>query len=152
MGDSQILVTWTHAERKLHIFGLEQSGKFGPPSLGYIITGHQVMVTTVSTHRAGPIPNTQGGTHSQTLLRLEVGLFLWLQTQDIAVRTRHIPGCLTVMADRLSQPNQPITTEWSLHPKIVNRIFGTWGTATVDISPKHTSSPVYISISEPRAL
>ena len=25
-------------------------------------------------------------------------------------------------------------TEWSLHPKIMTRIFGTWGTPTVDIS------------------
>ena len=33
-----------------------QSSNFGPPSLGYTIAGHQVMVTTVSTHRVGPIP------------------------------------------------------------------------------------------------
>ena len=36
------------------LFGA-QSGNFDPPSLGYNIKGHQVMVTTVSTDRAGPI-------------------------------------------------------------------------------------------------
>ena len=74
--------------------------------------------------------NKQGGTHSPTLLRLVVDIFLWLKSQDIVLRARHVPGCLNVIADRLSQPNQPITTEWSLHPEIVTRIFGTWGTPT----------------------
>ena len=64
--------------------------------------------------------NKQGGTHSHTLLRLVVDLFLRLQ---IAIRTRHISGCLNMIADRISRPNQP-TTEWSLHPEKVNRISG----------------------------
>ena len=57
--------------------------------------------------------NKQGRTHSHTLLYLAVDLFLWLQTQDIAIRARHIPGCLNVigLVDHLSRLNQPITTE-----------------------------------------
>ena len=98
------------------------------------------MVTTVSTQRAGrdPFPN----------------VFLWLQTQDIAIRTRHIQGCLTVIADRLSEPNQPITTEWSLHPEIVNRIFETCGTPTVDMfaTVHNMHLPQFMSLLEPRAL
>ena len=72
-------------------------------------------------------------THSLTLLRLTVELLLWLEAQNIIVRARHIPGCLNVIADHLSRPNQPILTEWSLHPQIVNRIFGFWGTPVVDM-------------------
>ena len=50
-----------------------------------------------------------------------------------------------MIADCLSRPNQPITTEWSLHPKIVNRIFGTWGEGGhVCHSPQHASSSVYV--------
>ena len=52
-----------------------------------------------------------GGTHSYALLSLVVDLFLWLQTQDNAIRARHIPGCLNIIADCLSWPNQPITTK-----------------------------------------
>ena len=48
-----------------------------------------------------------------------VDLFNWLQTQDIVFRVRHTPGCLNVIVDRLSRPNQPIPTEWSLNPEIV---------------------------------
>ena len=64
--------------------------------------------------------NKQGGTP----LRLVVDIFLWLQTQDIVLRARHIPGCLNVIADHLSQPNQLIMTEWSLHPENLTQIFG----------------------------
>ena len=69
--------------------------------------------------------NKQGGTHSHLLLRLVVDLFLWLQ--DITLRARHIPCCLNVIADRLFRPNQPIITEWTLHPEVVNLIFRLWG-------------------------
>ena len=49
----------------------------------------------------------------QSLLCLVVDLFQWLQTQDIVIWARHIPGCLNVigLVDRLSQLNQPIATE-----------------------------------------
>ena len=71
--------------------------------------------------------NKQGGTRSPSLLRLSVDLFLWLEAQNIIVRARQIPGCLNVIADHLSRPNQPIPTEWSLHPEIVKRIFRLYG-------------------------
>ena len=52
--------------------------------------------------------NKQFGTYFHSLLWLVVDLILWLQTQDIAIWARHILGCLNVIADRLSRPNQPI--------------------------------------------
>ena len=81
--------------------------------------------------------------------------FIWLQAQNIVVRARHIPGCLNVIADHLSRPNQPISTEWSLHPEIVSRIFGVWGTPVVDMFATVSNSrlPQFMSpIPEPRAL
>ena len=94
--------------------------------------------------------NKQVGTHSHTLLRLVVDLFLWLQTQDIAIRARHIPGCLNLIVDHLSWPNQPITTEWGLHTEI-----GTWGTPTVNMlaTVHNTHLPQFMSpILVPQAL
>ena len=116
--------------------------------------GHQVMIATDNNTVVAYI-NKQAGTHSHTLLRPVVDLFLWLQTQDIAIRARHIPGCLNVIADRLSGLNQPITTEWRLHPDIVNQIFGTWGTPAVDMfaTVHSTHLPQFLSpVPEPRAL
>ena len=63
--------------------------------------------------------------------------------------------CLALMADHLSRPIQPITNEWSLHTEIVNRIFGTWGTPTVDMFAtfQNTHFPQFMPpILEPRAL
>ena len=36
------------------------------------------------------------------------------------IETRHIPGCLNVMADLLSRSNQVQSTEWSLHPQVLS--------------------------------
>ena len=52
-------------------------------------------------------------------------------------------------------PNQPISTEWSLHTKIVKRIFGLWGTPKVDMfaTVSNFHLPWFMSpIPEPRAL
>ena len=82
-------------------------------------------------------------------------LLLWLEAQNIIVRARHIPGCLNVIADHLSRPNQPILTEWSLQPEIVERIFRVWGTPEVNMFATLSNShlPLFMSpIPEPRAL
>ena len=71
------------------------------------------------------------------------------------LRARHIPGCLDVIADHPSHPNQPISTEWALHPEIVKRIFRLWGTPGVDMFATVSIShlPRLMSpIPEPRAL
>ena len=133
MGDSKISGTWTLIDRKLHINCLElKAVTCALQHWAPLLQGHQVMVATDNSTVVSYI-NKQGGTRSTPLLRLTVELFLWLESQDIIVRARHIPGCLNVIADHLSRPNQPIPTEWSLHPEIVKRIFRFWGTPEVDM-------------------
>ena len=133
MGDSKISGTWTLIDRKLHINCLElKAVTCALQHWAPLLQGHQVMIATANSTVVSYI-NKQGGTRSTSLLRLTVELFLWLESQDIIVRARHIPGCLNVIADHLSRPNQPIPTEWSLHPEIVKRIFRFWGTPEVDM-------------------
>ena len=60
-----------------------QGGNVGSPTLGFSFAGPRVMIATDNTTVVAYIIK-QGGTHSHTLLRLVVVLFLWLQTQDIA--------------------------------------------------------------------
>ena len=155
MGDFQIAGVWTRSERKLHINVLE----LRPVILALhhwatVLQGLHVLIATDNTTVEAYI-NTQGGTHSHLLLRLVVDLFLWIQTQDITLRARHIPGCLNVIADRLSQPNQPIMTEWSLHTEVLNLIFRLCGTPVVDMfaTVHNTHLPQIMSlVREPRAL
>ena len=131
-----------------------QGGNIGPQSLGYSITWPSCFIAADNTTVVAYI-NKQGGTHFHLLLRLVVDLFLWLQTQDITLRARHILGCLNVIADRLSRPNQPIMTEWSLHPKVMNLIFRLWRTPVVDrfATVHSTHLPQFMAlVPEPRAL
>ena len=155
MGDSQILGIWTHTDRKLHINCLELKAVVcALQHWAPVLQGHQVMIATDNSTVVSYI-NKQGGTHSPTLLRLTVELLLWLEAQNIIVRARHIPGCLNVIADHLSRPNQPISTEWSLQPEIVKRIFRLWGTPEVDMFATVSNShlPRFMSpIPKPRAL
>ena len=155
MGDSKILGTWTLSDRKLHINCLEfKEVTFALQHWAPLLQGHQVMIATDNSTVVSYI-NKQGGTRSLTLLCLTVDLFLWLESQNIIVRARHIPGCLNVIADHLSHPNQPIPTEWSLHPEIVERIFRVWGTPEVNMFATLSNShlPRFMSpIPEPRAL
>ena len=151
MGDSKISGTWTLSDRKLHINCLEfKAVMLWAP----LLQGRQVMIATDNSTVVSYI-NKQGGTRSLTFLRLTVDLFLWLESQNVIVRARHIPGCLNVIASHLSRPNQPIPTEWSLHPEIVERIFRVWGTPEVDMFATLSNShlPRFMSpIPEPRAL
>ena len=155
MGDSKISGTWTLTDRKLHINCLEfKAVTFALQHWAPLLQGRQVMVATDNSTVVSYI-NKQGGTRSSTLLRLTVDLFLWLESRGIIVRARHIPGCLNVIADHLSRPNQPILTEWSLHPEIVSRIFRVWGTPEVDKFATLSKSqlPRFMSpVPEPRAL
>ena len=155
MGDSKISGNWTLTDRKLHINCLEfKAVTFALQHWAPLLQGCQVMVATDNSTVVSYI-NKQGGTRSSTLLRLTVNLFLWLESQGIIVRARHIPGCLNVIADHLSRPNQPIPTEWSLHPEIVSRIFRVWGTPEIDMFATLSNShlPRFMSpVPEPRAL
>ena len=90
MGDSQISGTWICSNCKLHINCLELRSAL-------IAVDDTTVVSYIK----------QGGTYPLNPVTLVVDLFLWLQTQHIAIRARHISGCLNVLADRLSRPNQP---------------------------------------------
>ena len=100
--DFQIARTWTLSDRKIHIICLEL--KVVILALRHWVTvlqGHQVIIATDNTTVVSYI-NKQGGTHSPSLLLLVVHLSLYLQSQDIVLRARHIPGCLNMIADHLS--------------------------------------------------
>ena len=144
MGYSQISVTWTRLDRRLHINCLEL--KVVIAALRHwasVLRGYQVLIATDNTIVVFYI-NKHGGTHLLTLLRLVVDLFMWLQAQDIVLIARYIPCCLYVTTDCLSRPNQPRSTEWSLHSEIVIRIFQFWELQQWTCLPQSTI-PAYLS-------
>ena len=141
MGDSQILGTWTRLDRQLHNNCLELNAVIA--ALHHLVSVLQVHHILFATDNMTVVSfNKQGWTHSLTLL-LVVDLFMWLQAQDIVLRARHIPGCLNVIADCLSRPNQPVSTEWSIHSDKFLTIFKFWG--HVCQSPKYPPTSVHVS-------
>ena len=56
-----------------------------------------------------------------------------LPSQGIVLRARHIPGCLNVIADKLSRHNQVIQTEWSLSQQLFNLLCSKWARPQLDL-------------------
>ena len=71
----------------------------------------------------------------------------WCHHYQITLKARHIPGCLTVMADLLSRLNQVQSTEWSLHPQVFSQICHKWFTPHVDLFATclNHKFPLYVS-------
>ena len=106
MGDSQIWDTWTCTDLKLHIISAS-----GPPDYDHYGQYNSSFLYQQTRKDPLPLPVTSSSGSLYVASSSEHGS----QSQP----------CLNVLADRLSRPNQPITTEWSLHSEIVARIFQT---------------------------
>ena len=91
--------------------------------------------------------NKQRGTHSAEMCALLWKIMTFCHHYQITLRTRHIPGCLNVMADLLSRSNQVQSTEWSLHPQVFKQICKKWFTPHVDLFATHLNHkvPLYVS-------
>ena len=119
-----------------------------------VLHSRKVMIATDNTTVVSYI-NKQRGSHSHSPLRLIVELSIYCDFIPSAIRARHIPGFLNNLVDRLSQSNQPISTEWGLHPEITTQISEMWGHLTVDLfaTVHNTQLPQFTSpIPEPQAL
>ena len=123
----------THEALTMTLHSLGLTNRFTPPcrSDPFSPCHHtQAMAVSIVSHIRNPYPAFPGEVHD-------------------------IHGCLSVIVDRLSRLNQPITTELSLHSEIVKQIFGTWGTPAVDMfaTVHNTHLPQFMSpVPEPQAL
>ena len=139
IGDSQISGTWTHFRLQAphYQFGAP-GGKLALHHWTTVLQGPQVMIAMDNTAVVSVFPQ-QDGIHP------------------------HAPSCLVVVFYSMASispvmVNQPLTTEWSLHPEIVPGLFVSWDTPTVDMlargnhSPQYPSSQFRFPISNPSVL
>ena len=65
----------------------------------------------------------------------------------ISLCSRHIPGCLYVIADSLSRLTQIQSTEWSLQPHVFEKLCQKWLTYQVDLFATRLNHkvPLYVS-------
>ena len=98
--------------------------------------------------------NKQDGTHSVEMCALLWKIMTWCHRYQIAVKARHIPGCLNMMADLLSRSNQVQSTEWSLHRSVQTDLSQVVLSSCRSIchSPEPQSSIVHVSSARPKCL
>ena len=123
---------WSDQEKHLHINVLEMRAIINALERLKEPPGTRILSATDNTTVVAHI-NKQGGTHSWQLMKETFELFHLLQLKGWYLRARHIPGRLNVMADQLSRTGQAISTEWSLHPQVVENLFRMWFRPDVDL-------------------
>ena len=98
--------------------------------------------------------NKQGRTKSADLCALIWRVVTWCHNNKVALRTRHVPGSLNVIADGLSRRNQIQSTEWSLLPQIFKKVSRIWESPQVYLfaTSLNKKLPLYVSpIPDPQA-
>ena len=99
--------------------------------------------------------NKQGGTVSRSLCSLASQLLRWLESLDVHLDARYLPGQFNVVADLLSHRDQVIGTEWSLHPQVARDLLHCWGSPSIDLftTSLNTKLPLYCSlVPDPQAV
>ncbi|XP_020780058.2 uncharacterized protein LOC110159790 [Boleophthalmus pectinirostris] len=93
--------------------------------------------------------NHEGGTRSESLLRMAQLLLTWAAPRFASLRAVHIPGVRNTAADFLSRQG-PLPGEWRLHPEVVEHIWEMFGRANVDLfaSQETTHCPLWFSWTE----
>ncbi|XP_060758846.1 von Willebrand factor A domain-containing protein 5A-like [Neoarius graeffei] len=87
---------------------------------------------------------TQEQAMADTSRLLRHALLTWAETRFLSLRATHIPGHLNVVPDALSRRRQR-AGDWHLHKEVVQKIWNTYGTATVDLfaSKETTHCPLW---------
>ena len=112
---------WSDREKRLHINVLElKAVSLAPQRFKNQCQNQTVLVA---------MDNSTGGTHSVEMCSLLWKIMTWCHHYKITLKSRHIPGCLNVMANLLSRSNQVQSTEWSLFKQICHK----WFTPHVDL-------------------
>ncbi|KAK6186843.1 hypothetical protein SNE40_006111 [Patella caerulea] len=147
--------TWNHEEKNQHINALEFMAVIrAVQNWSDLLINSTVMIATDNSTVATYI-NKLGGTRSKVLMSLTFHFYQTVDSLQIAVRARHIPGALNVIADALSRPDRPSATEWMLHPERFRQVCRRLWTPLVDLFATSLDHqlPIYISpVPDPRAL
>ena len=110
--------TWSLPERKLHINYLELKAVFlALKEFQDLCLNHIVLIATDNTTVVAYIIK-EGGIKSGFVCALLGRILTGCYRKQVALKARHIPCLLNVIADKLSRLGQTIQTEWSLFPEV----------------------------------
>ena len=147
IGQAQASGQWPPSLLDHHINYLELLAVLlGLQQFESLVTGHHVIAMSDNTTVVGLIKN-QGGTHSKVLFELTEEIFQWVDSHQVILSARHIPGHLNVVADRLSRAHQVLPGEWSLCPQVTRQVWRLWGQPHLDLfaTADNAKLPSYVS-------
>ena len=125
--------TWSLPESKLHINHLELKAVYlALKEFQDLCIDKTVLVATDNTTVVSYI-NKEGGMRSGPLCALVWRILTWYTRTQVTLKARHIPGCLNMVADKLSRLGQTIQTEWSLLPEVFQAICSRWHRPQIDL-------------------
>ena len=123
---------WSLPESKLHINYLElKAVLLVLTDVQALCTNNVVLINTDNTTVVAYI-NKEGGMRLGPLCDLRWRILTWCTRNQVTLKARHIPGCLNVIADKLSRLGQTIQTEWFLNTEIFQAICNWWHRPQVD--------------------
>ena len=145
---------WTGTDLDLHINILElKTVLIALKHFQKLIVGKVVLILSDNSSTVSYIAK-QGGTKVWLMYLLAWQIFALTRRLEVTLQVRHIPGCLNVIADRLSRKGQIQQTEWSLNPLVFKQICQARSTPNLDLFATHENAklPVYVSpVPDPQA-
>ena len=88
-----------------------------------------------------------GVIHKQTLCALLWRILTWCTRNQVTLKARHIPGRLSVVADKLSRLDQTTQTEWSLLQEVFQAMCNRWHRPQIDLFATRFNNklPLFVS-------
>ena len=131
--DQHVSGVWSDEEKLLHINLLKMKAFFlGLQVFREDVIGHHVTAMCDNSTVVAYV-NKQGGMVSRALCLLASRLLRWMESFDIHLDVRYLPGQASVLADVLSHCGQVVGTEWSLHPQVTRSLLRVWGNSSIDL-------------------
>ena len=97
-------------------------------------------------HQSGVILGREGGMKSGPLCALLWRILTWCARNQVTLKAQHIPGRLSVVADKLSRLDQTTQTEWSLLQKVFQAICNRWHRPQIDLfATRFNKLPLFVS-------
>ena len=118
---------------KLHINYLELKEVFLALQEFQDLCIHKIVLVETDNTTVVSYINREGGMRSGPLRALLWRILTWCARNQVTLKARHIPGRLSVVADKLSRLDQTTQTEWSLLQEVFQAICNRWHWPQIDL-------------------
>ncbi|XP_067650901.1 uncharacterized protein [Haliotis asinina] len=147
LGSDQTAGTWSATQQDRHINVLELDAVRLAILHWSVPLRHQTLLVHTDSSVAAWTINRQGSTRATPLLDLTLRLFELVDRLCLSIRAVHIPGAKNVLADVLSRPDAPPSTEWQLNPRTFQSLCLQFGRPMLDLFATRLNCqlPIYVS-------